>query len=78
MEKRGKTTSITNRFPHFYDGANVESLLYQFIDVFGSLLEQGETDLLGVMRSHHVDTADNEGSDSILSSASQQLTIPAK
>ncbi|NEQ57776.1 MAG: hypothetical protein F6K53_10305 [Moorea sp. SIO4A1] len=73
MEKRGKTTSITNRFPHFYDGANVESLLYQFIDVFGVLLEQGETDLLAVMRSHHVDTADNEGSQGFIANKKGDL-----
>ncbi|NEQ12381.1 MAG: hypothetical protein F6K44_00065 [Moorea sp. SIO3E2] len=73
MEKRGKTTSITSRFPHFYDGANVESLLYQFIDVFGFLLEQGETDLLAVMRSHHVDTADNKGSQGFIAAQKGDL-----
>jgi hypothetical protein len=62
MERRGKTISITNRFPDFYDSDNVESLLYKFVDVFGYWLEQGEADLLKVMRSHFVDTADNEGS----------------
>ncbi|NEO82095.1 MAG: hypothetical protein F6J99_40335 [Moorea sp. SIO4G3] len=48
-------------------------MLYQFIDVFGSLLEQGETDLLGVMRSHHVDTADNEGSQGFIANKKGDL-----
>ncbi|MEH2168010.1 MAG: hypothetical protein V7K41_15300 [Nostoc sp.] len=61
-EKRGKTISITNRLPSFYDAENVESLLYKFVDIFGYILEQGESDLLKVMRSHFVDTADNQGS----------------
>jgi hypothetical protein len=61
-EKRGKTISITNRLPSFYDAENVGSLLYKFIDIFGYILEQGENDLLKVMRSHFVDTADNQGS----------------
>lgn len=62
MEKRGKSVSITSRLPHFYDTANVESLLYQLIDVFGYSLEQAESDLMAVMRGHHVDTATNENS----------------
>ncbi|MEH2291337.1 hypothetical protein [Nostoc sp.] len=61
-EKRGKTISITNRLPSFYDAKNVESLLYKFVDIFGYILEQGESDLFKVMRSHLVDTADNQGS----------------
>lgn len=62
MEKLGKTVNIASRLPHFYDTENVESVLYQFIDVFGSIIEQAETDLIDVMRAHHVDTATNEDS----------------
>jgi len=62
MEKRGKTINITSRFPDFYNSDSVETLFYQFADVFGQMLEQAEIDLLKVMRSHYVDTADNEGS----------------
>jgi hypothetical protein len=62
MEKLGKTLNIASRLPHFYDTQNVESVLYQFIDVFGAIIEQAETDLLDVMHAHHVDTATNEGS----------------
>lgn len=62
MEKLGKTVNIASRLPHFYDTENVESVLYQFIDVFGSIIEQAETDLIDVMRAHHVDTATNQDS----------------
>ncbi len=62
MEKLGKTLNIASRLPHFYDTKNAGSLLYQFIDVFGYIIEQAETDLMEVMRAHHVDTASNEDS----------------
>lgn len=62
MEKRVKTISITSRFPDFYNSDSVETLFYQLADVFGQMLEQAEIDLLKVMRSHYIDTADNEGS----------------
>ncbi|NEP78486.1 MAG: hypothetical protein F6K39_10030 [Okeania sp. SIO3B3] len=62
MEERGKTTGIINRLPHFFDAANTESLFYQFVDIFAQILELAETDLLRVMRAHHVDTADDFGS----------------
>jgi hypothetical protein len=72
MEKRGKTSSITERFPSFYE-SGVESLFYQLVDVFGQMLEQAEMDLLRVMRSHYVDTADNEGSQGLLSAQKGDL-----
>ncbi|MEG3839840.1 hypothetical protein [Microcoleus sp. herbarium14] len=59
MEKLAKTLNIASRLPHFYDTKNVESLLYQFIDVFGYIIEEAEADLMAVMRSHHIDTATN-------------------
>ncbi|MDF0551816.1 hypothetical protein [Kamptonema sp. UHCC 0994] len=62
MEKLGKTLNIASRLPHFYDTKNVESLLYQFLDVFGYIIEQAETDLMAVMRAHYVNTATNEDS----------------
>lgn len=62
MEQLGKTLNIASRFPHFYDTQNSESLLYQFINVFGQILEQAENDLMAVMRAHHIDTATNEDS----------------
>lgn len=73
QERRGKTISITNRLPSFYDAANVESLLYKFVDIFSYILEEGENDLLKVMRSHFVDTADNEGSQGFVSNKKGDL-----
>jgi hypothetical protein len=73
MEKRGKTINITSRLPDFYDSENLESLLYQFIDIFGQILEAGETDLIKVMRSHYVDTADNQGSQGFITSQKGDL-----
>lgn len=66
MEKLGKTVNIASRLPHFYDTENVESVMYQFIDVFGSIIEQAETDLIDVMRAHHVDTSTNQDSQGFL------------
>lgn len=58
----GKTESIIRRFPDFYQTKDAQSVLYQFVNVFGQLLDEAEVDLLKVMRAHWVDTADNEGS----------------
>ena len=65
MEISSKATSIISRFPDFYDSENQTTLLFQFVNVFAQILEEAETDLLRVMRSHHVDTADNYGSQGI-------------
>ena len=65
MEISSKAASIISRFPDFYDSENQTTLLYQFVNVFAQILEEAETDLLRVMRSHHVDTADNYGSQGI-------------
>lgn len=62
MDAKGKTTNIINRFPHFFDESNTESLFYQLVSVFAEILEETEIDLLRVMRSHHIDTANNYGS----------------
>lgn len=62
MEKSGKTYSMISRLPAFYEAGNVESLFFQLLNVFGLGMEQAEMDLFRVMRSHYVETADNEGS----------------
>ena len=61
MTISGKATSIISRFPHFFNSGE-GSKLYNLIEVFASILEATETDLMRVMRSHYVDTADNSGS----------------
>ncbi|MBZ5724659.1 MAG: hypothetical protein LAP87_06640 [Acidobacteriia bacterium] len=59
--RTSKTASIAGRLPGFYT-AGGSSVLIGFLDVFGQVLEQAETDLLEVMRAHWVDKAANEGS----------------
>jgi|GEM_PF-1401436 len=53
---------IIRHFPHFFQTGDRENLFYRFVAVFGAMLETGEEDLVAMMRSHWVDTADNEGS----------------
>ncbi|MFK8184557.1 MAG: hypothetical protein AB8B99_14380 [Phormidesmis sp.] len=62
MEPTGKTQAILKRLPAFYATEGEGALLYNLVEVFGQLLEQTETDLYRVMRSHFVDTADNDAS----------------
>jgi len=62
MEPTGKAQAILKRLPAFYATEGEGALLYNLVEVFGQLLEQTETDLYRVMRSHFVDTADNKGS----------------
>ena len=57
-----KTTSMISRLPSFYEADNPHSLLFQVLNVFGQLMEQTEIDLYEVMRSHFVETADNQAS----------------
>jgi hypothetical protein len=57
-----RTTQIVSRFPSFYQSDDNENLFYQFIGVFASMLDDAEEDLIRVMRTHWVNTADNEGS----------------
>ena len=57
-----RTTQIVSRFPGFYRSGDSENLFYQYIRVFASMLDEAEEDLLGVMRTHWVNTASNEGS----------------
>jgi hypothetical protein len=56
----GKTYGILKRLPHFYNADS--ELLLPFIEIFGQRLEQTETQLYQVLRAHHVETADNQGS----------------
>lgn len=58
----GRTTSLIRRFPDFYDSGESRNLFHRLVAVFGETLDEVEADLLQVMRSHWVDTADNEGS----------------
>lgn len=57
----GKARGILLRLPHFFAPDTAGPLLLEVVDAVGRSLEQGETDLYGVLRAHHVQTADNEG-----------------
>jgi hypothetical protein len=57
-----RTGQIVSRFPSFYRSDDTENLYYKFIGVFASMLDDAEEDLLRVMKTHWVNTADNEGS----------------
>lgn len=58
----GRANSIIEKFPSFYQSEDIGNNFYQFISVFGKMLDKAEADLIKVMRSHWVNTADNEGS----------------
>lgn len=57
----GKTRSIIGRLPDFYTREE-GSILARFVDLFGQVLADAETDLKSVMLAHWVDKADNTGS----------------
>jgi hypothetical protein len=57
----GKARGILLRLPHFFAPDTAGPLLLDVVDAAGRALERGETDLYGVLRAHHVQTADNEG-----------------
>src|SRR5690349_11756849 len=57
-----RTTQIVSRFPDFYRSGDTENLFYKFVGVFAGMLDIAEEDLIRVMRTHWVNTADNEGS----------------
>lgn len=61
MPPSGKTLSLLSRFPAFYDTGEA-SHLHQLMAVLGAALEGVEADLVRVLRSHFVDTANNSGS----------------
>ena len=62
MELSGKTLSLISRLPDFYRSDTAGSLLTELMMVWGQAIEHSEIDLFRVMRSHHVITATNEGS----------------
>lgn len=62
MDFSSKTRSILSRFPDFYQADGGGFFLLEFLQIFGQVLEEAEADLLRVMRSHWVDTADNADS----------------
>ena len=51
--------SIISRLPSFYRSGDTLNVLYRLISVYGNLLDKGDLDLIQVMRSHFVNTADN-------------------
>lgn len=61
MPPSGKTLSLLSRFPAFYNTGEA-SHLHQLMAVLGMALEGAEADLVRVLRSHFVDTANNTGS----------------
>ena len=60
--RQGRGSAIIEHLPHFYQSGDYENLLHGFVEMFGRVLDVAEEDLLKVMRSHWVNTADNEGS----------------
>ena len=54
--------NIISRFPDFYQSDETKNLFYEYISVFAALLNEAEEDMLGIMRTHWVKTADNAGS----------------
>jgi len=56
-----RTTALLQRLPHFY-AEGPQTILFQLLRVFGKTLDQVDDDLLNVMYSHYVDTANNQGS----------------
>lgn len=65
MPPNGKTLSLLSRFPAFY-ATGEASHLHQLMAVLGTALEGAETDLIRVLRSHFVDTANNSNSQGFL------------
>jgi hypothetical protein len=66
----GKTHGILKRLPHFYNPTS--KLLLPVVEIIGRRLEQTETELYQVLRAHHVETADNEGSQGYTASLEKQ------
>ena len=57
-----RSTGIIKRLPAFYQSEERFNNLYRLIEAFGILLDGTETDLVKVLHSHWVDTANNEDS----------------
>ncbi len=57
-----RTTAIISRFPQFFRSEEERNTFYEYISVFGQLLDIAEEDLIRVMNAHWALKADNEGS----------------
>ena len=55
----GRTSGIISRLPYFYRSGERYNNLYQFLEVFGSLLDEAESDLVRVLHARWVNTANN-------------------
>ncbi|HET7233329.1 MAG TPA: hypothetical protein VFJ16_25175 [Longimicrobium sp.] len=56
-----KSRGILLRLPHFFHPDGAGKLLTDVVDGVGHALERAEGDLYRVLRAHHVETADNDG-----------------
>lgn len=54
-----RVNSILSRLPSFYQSKEWENVLHRFASVFGAMADGAEEDLIRVMRSHWVNSADN-------------------
>lgn len=68
----GKTIALLQRLAHFYAPAEAGELLLLFAEMFGRRLERAELDLYHVLRSHHVETATNQGSQGYIAPIEQR------
>ncbi len=68
----GKTIAILQRLAHFYAPEEAGELLLLFAEMFGRRLERAELDLYHVLRSHHVETATNQGSQGYIAPIEQR------
>jgi hypothetical protein len=57
-----RTDSIISRLPYFFQSGDRLNNLYRWVEVFGKQVDIAEEDLIRVMRSHWVNTANNEDS----------------
>lgn len=57
-----RTDSILSRLPGFFRSGDKLNTLYRLVEVFGNQVDVAEEDLIRVMRSHWVKTANNEDS----------------
>lgn len=57
-----RADSIISRLPAFFRSEDRQNVLYQYLEVFGKQVDLAEEDLIRVMRSHWVNTANNEDS----------------
>ena len=73
MTISSRTSGIINRLPHFFQSEDPASKLYQLVSVFASQIDQAEEDLLGIMRTHWINTADDDVSPTAGSNAKGDL-----